>query len=534
MQNKVFLKHKIYFYQKDFRYGFIDIVSNLNQRKAGVVLSYFNLVIGFIVALVFTPILLRLLGQSEYGLYNLVASVVAYLGVLNFGFGSAYVRYYSQLKVREDYQGISKLNGMFLIIFSVLGVIALISGLILTQFTDFIYKGKLTKQELDTAKTLMYILVVNLALSFPSIVFTSHIIANEKFVFQGATQVAKAIFNPFLVLPILLLGYGSIGYALVTSILNLLIETIYAIYCWRRLQMSFSFNNLDPILMKEMTIFSSYIFINTVVDQINWNVDKLLIGRYHGTIGVAIYGVASTLNTYYQQISTAISNVFVPSVHKIVASSDSNNNELTSLFTKIGRIQFIILWFISSGLILFGKPFITKWAGENYVDSFNVALFLTLPVTIPLIQNIGIEIQRAKNKHRFRSILYILMAIVNIIISIPLTKFHGPSGAAMGTMISIIIGNGLIMNFYYHYKVGLNMKYFWKEILKFVPALFIPTVFGIITNKFIVLEKTINLLLFIIIYAIVYVLNIWFLGLNTYEKDLINVPINKLKQKIKK
>ena len=90
--------------------------------------------------------------------------------------------------------------------------------------------------------------------------------------------------------------------------------------------------------------------------------------------------------------------------------------ELTSLFTRVGRIQFILLSLICSGFIFFGRPFISMWAGKNYVEAYHIALLLMMPVTIPLTQNLGIEIQKAKNMHQFRSWLYFFMAISNLFI----------------------------------------------------------------------------------------------------------------------
>ena len=453
----------------------------INQLKAGAILSYLNMVLGFLVSIAYTPIMLRLLGQSEYGLYNLVASVVAYLGVLNFGFGSAYMRYYSKYKVIEDKEKIAKLNGMFLIIFSVIGLIAVIAGIILAFNSGFIFGDKLNSTELYKSKILMLILVVNLAISFPDIVFTSHISANEKFIFQKILQMAKIMAQPFVVLPFLLMGYGSVGMVVATTFLNITIEVLNVRYCFKKLQMEFNFHNFDFKLMKEMTIFSSYIFVNLVIDQINWNVDKFILGRFHGTVSVAVYGLAAQLNSYYMSISTTISSVFIPRIHRLVAISNDNNG-LTELFTRIGRIQFIMLSLISTGLIFFGRPFISMWAGENYNNSYPILIVLLIPVTIPLIQNLGIEIQRAKNMHKFRSWLYFFIAVANVIISIPLAKKYGGLGAAAGTSISLIIGNGLIMNWYYHSRIGLNVLFFWKEILKFLPSLIIPVILGIIIN----------------------------------------------------
>ena len=143
----------------------------INQLKTGALLTYLSMGLGFIISLVYTPIMIRLLGQSEYGLYNLAASVISYLGILNLGFGSAYIRYYTRYKKINDKEGISKLNGMFLIIFSVITVIVLISGFTLSHFTSSIFGEELTLNELNTARILLIILTINLAIKFPTIVF---------------------------------------------------------------------------------------------------------------------------------------------------------------------------------------------------------------------------------------------------------------------------------------------------------------------------------------------------------------------------
>jgi len=340
-------------------------------------------------------------------------------------------------------------------------------------------------------------------------------------------EIIKTIVNPFVVLPVLLMGYGSIGMVVVTTVLNISVEIINAVYCIKKLKMRFLFSKFDFKLMKDMTLFSSYIFINLVIDQINWNIDKFILGRFHGTISVAIYGLAAQLNTYYISIASTISGVFIPRVHKMVVSSNSND-ELTKLFTRIGRIQFIILSLISMGLVFFGRAFINIWVGSSYNDSYPIALLLIIPVTIPLIQNIGIEIQRAKNMHQFRSIVYFFIAIANLTISIPLAKFYGGVGAAIGTAISLLIGNGFVMNWYYHVKVGLDIKFFWNQIVKLIPALIIPVFMGILINIFFDLYNLFNFLIFGITYVVIFFISMWFIGMNQYEKDLICKPVKRI------
>jgi len=216
-----------------------------------------------------------------------------------------------------------------------------------------------------------------------------------------------------------------------------------------------------------------------------------------------------------------------------MVAETNDNEELTRLFTRIGRVQFILLSLICSGLIFFGHPFINMWAGTNYSEAYSIMLLLVIPVTIPLIQNIGIEIQKAKNMHQFRSWIYLFIAIANVCLSIPLTKMYGGVGAAIGTAISLLIGNGLIMNWYYHEKVGLDMKYFWGQILKFVPSLLTPVVIGILMCLFVDLYRIKTFLVCGIIYVVIFCVSMWFLGTNRYEKDLIGNPMKKVLRKLR-
>ena len=273
------------------------------------------------------------------------------------------------------------------------------------------------------------------------------------------------------------------------------------------------------------------------MDQINLNMGKLLLTRYKGTIAVAIYSVGFSLETYYQMFSTAISGIFTPKIHLIYNNPDLEENEknkrLSDLFIKIGRIQFALLALIASGLIFFGKAFIHYWAGNGYDEAYYVALLLIIPITVPLIQNVGIEIQRAKNKHQFRSVVYLIMAFINLGLSIFLCQKYGAVGSAIGTAISLVIANGVIMNIYYQKKLNIDIVSFWKNILKMSLGVVLPVACGILMLCFIVISSVWILFSLIIIYTAVYCISMWFFGLNDYEKNLFIKPLKKIfKRKI--
>src|SRR5699024_11466657 len=106
--------------------------------------------------------------------------------------------------------------------------------------------------------------------------------------------------------------------------------------------MRFLFLVFDRHLMIDMTVFSSYIFVNMIVEQINNNVDKTILGRLQGTIPVAIYSIGSNLNIYYQQLSLTIANVFTPRVHRMVAEETDEDRKSTRLNSSHVSISYAV------------------------------------------------------------------------------------------------------------------------------------------------------------------------------------------------
>lgn len=502
-----------------------------NQRKIGIILSYLSQLVQILSSLLYTPVMLSILGQNEYGLYQLVYSVVAYLSLLSLGFTSSYMRYFSRYEKRKEKERIYILNGMFMTIFIIISMICLILGIIMINNISFIFGKGLHINEHNKIKVLLFIMIINTAISFPASVFDCITSAQESFLFQKLLMLLQNLLNPFICLPLLLLGMGSVGMVIVSLMLTILKLIVNIWYCYKKLNVKFIFKKFDLSLLKEMWIFTFFIFLNQIIDQINWNVDKLLLGRFVGTTAVAIYGVGNTIRTMYNQISSAISNVFIPKINRIAVQFPDKRGDilLTQLMTKVGRIQFIILALILSGFISYGRIFIKLWVGDIYNNSFWVAIFIMIPGTVALIQNMGIEIQRAKNMHQSRSIVYTAISVLNVLMSIPLIKKYGAVGASIGTCIAIIAGNIIFMNVYYHKKIGLDMIYFWKNIISFIPALIPNIILGMIVYKLININSWIGLFYIIVIHSVIYCLSMWGLGFNNSEKQMILNILNKVR-----
>lgn len=493
----------------------------VSQRKLGTILSYLFVMVNILSSLIYTPIMLRILGQSEYGLYQLAYSIISYLSLLSLGFTSSYMRFYSRYKVKNDEAGIAQFNGMYLTIFMVIAAVTLLAGSVMIKNARMILGTGLTGSELKIAKILMAFMVFNMALSFPQSVFSSIVSAHEEFIFQRLLSIAAKVLNPFITLPLLLLGYGSIGMVLVTTILTIADFLCQFSLCRIKLKTKFCFKGFKFVLIKELGVFTFWIFLMQIVGQLNNNLNFLLLGRMVGTKDVAIFGVGYTIYQMYQYFPSILATIFTPQVNLIVSESN-DNSILSEIFIKIGRIQYLILGLILTGFIFFGKPFVYHWSGVKYLESYYVAVLLMASATIPFTQNIGIEIQTAKNKHQIRSVVYIVIAIINVLISIPLIKIWGVIGTTIGTALALIFGNCIFMNIYYSKKIGLDITGYWKNIFAITISMVIPSMFGVIYNVFVKMYSGIwELLLGIVLYTIIYCIAVWYFGMNDYEKQLL-------------
>ena len=364
----------------------------------------------------------------------------------------------------------------------------------------------------------MFVLVLSTALTFPNIIFDCYITAHEKYIFQRLILIGATVLLPILTLPLLYMGYKSTALVAVNLFISVFRTVMNVYYCIVKLEMKFQFHGMQLKVLKNVGSFSIFIFLNEIASQINWNVDKVILGAVQGASVVAVYSVGSQFNQYFINMSTAVSNVFIPRVNKMVAERQGDD-ALTALFIKIGRVQYVVLSAILGGYLLYGKFFIMKWAGEGYDAAYYVGALVMIPAIIPLIQNIGIEIQKAKNMHKFRSIVYFIIAFANLGISVPLGKYYGAIGAAFGTTLATVVGNIILMNWYYQTKIGLNIKAFFKSMIRPTIVLIIAYMEGLLVKSFFAVDSWFDFISQGAIFICVYGILLYRWGFNQEEKE---------------
>ena len=498
---------------------------NISQLKAGVILSYINLAIGSLIPMIYTPVMLCMLGQAEYGLYSLSSSIIGYLSLLNFGMGSTIIRYVTKFRVENKKRKEQEIIGLFLILYLILAGLVIIGGIILSACAPTFFSQGLSINEINKMQILILIMAVNTAISFPISVFSSVIMAHEEYIFSRCIDMLSTIAVPVSNIIMLYLGFGSIGMAASSVVLQVLMLPLSLLYCFRKLKVKPILAKPELALLKEILGFSAFIFLGTVVDMLFWATDKVILGALAGTVAVAIYNVGSTFNSIVEKISTTISGVLTPRITSMVVQN-AIKSELTELLIRIGRIQFLIIGLVVSGFITFGQSFIMLWAGEDYRASYVIALLTMVPLTIPLIQTVAKSIIIAQNKHQFRSLVYLVIAIINVISTYIIVPYMGGIGAALCSCLSYIIGQGLIMNIYYHRVTGLDMFAFWKNIMQMavIPIVQVLIYRGIVT-RFVNFYDVQAFLIGVVSYSLIYAVLMFFFVMNRYEKELILKPI---------
>lgn len=501
-----------------------------NQLRAGALLSYVNLAISSLIPFFYTPVMLRMLGDSEYGLYSLSNSVISYLSLLSFGFGGTIVRYISMYRAKNEKENVEKIFGFFLLLYCGIAIIVIASGIALSGQVEAIFHRGLTDIEIGKMRTLMLIMAFNSALSFPVSVFSSVVISYEKYIFRKLVDMLATIAAPLANLIVLYLGFASVGMAWTSTVIQFVMLPLNAFYCLKVLNVKPKFKRVSRDLVHELLGFSALVFIGQIVDMLFWATDKVILGMLASSTAVAVYNIGCTFNGMVTSLSSSVSGVLIPKVTAMV-TTDSDINEVSDLFIRVGRIQYIIVALVVSGFIVFGQQFVFLWAGENYAQSYWIALLTMLPLTVPLIQNTGLSIITAQNKHGFRAVVYLIIAIVNVISTYFLVPSMGGIGAALCSAVSYIVGQGIIMNVYYYKVTGIDIPEFWKNIgwMSVVPAILL--VLGLfITHKIPNMGWGIFFVL-VVVYSMLYVLGMYFFGMNQYEKDIIQKPILKILKK---
>ena len=505
----------------------------VSQRRAGAALSYVSLVVNAAVSFVYVPLLLGFLGTDDYGVYELIGSFIAYLSVMDAGMCVTLSRFYVQSLVRGDEGETANLLAMGAAIYGAIAVVAVLVGAGCYALLGPLFGGSFTPSELDLARRMMLLVIVNCAVVLPGNWFLAVINARERFVFARSLAIAKYLLQVATVVAVLLLGAGALGVVAAQVACNALGVAAYAVYVARRLPVRVSLVRWDWRLAGSLFAFSGFVLLNMVFDQVFWKTGQVVLGAVGGAASVAVYGVACKVVTAgFMQVSTGVTGVFLPRLAALEASGDPGR-ETDTLFRRIGRIQGLLVWGVLGGFVALGRPFVELWAGPDFALAYPVVVVLMVGLSVALVQNLGISVLQAKNRMGFRAAVYTALAVLDVLLSIPAGRAWGVMGVAWVAAVLLFLGTGPVMNVYYRRAIGLDIPAFWRSVLPtVVPA-------AMATAALMLLEALVRpvwswpaLLVGVAVYLVVYGAVAWARILNGYERGLVRSAIEGMRGKV--
>lgn len=495
----------------------------MSQIKAGIVLSYVSIFIINLAGLITTPVIIKTLGVDYYGVYLIILSFVAYIGLMDLGVTTTINRFVAKYRAEgskiEEGKFLSNiLNIIFLVIFLIV-----ILGFLLENNINYFVDSNIF--ELDYLKKIIWILIASLILNVITSFINGYVAAYEKFIFIKTLTIIKAI-SRLLLLLFVFSNEGDIFFLVILDFFIAIFITVASLIYFLKIKESkICIFSHDNSMINEIFNYSVWAFIFSLISQIQWQSGQILIGNKLDSASVAIYGVGIVLGTYYGAFSVAISSVFVSrTTYKVY--QNNNSKELTDYMIQVGHMCAIVMMLILVNFISIGKDFIRLWVGEEFKPAWIIALTIMLIYTVPLIQGIANQVLEAKKLFKFKSKVYLVCLVLGSCLGFFLIDYYNIYGMIIGIAIGWSTAIA-IMTVYCHNKLKLNMIKLFNSVFGLLMVSIFVSIFGYSLN---LIESNISWIAISIktsIISVVYLLFVYKYVLRTNEKFLISKLIGR-------
>ncbi len=498
------------------------------NRKIGTILSYTLIIFEVLSALLLTPFIIRNLGQAEYGVYKLATAVNSYLLLFDLGIGNAVVKYVSKFRVENNLEQNRKFLGVVNIFYLMIAAITLIFGGILIAVFPKVFGNGLTKEQVILGQKLLCVIMIGSSVTLGTTAYGNVIIAYEKFWVSKGGAIVQIIVRICLTICAIKFGLGSFGIVIANLIVTVLCRAYYVYYVFFRIQLRPVYKGVEFSFIKEIVIYSSLIFLQMIATQLNSSVDQVLLGALlpSSAVVIAVYGIGTQIVQYFQTIGLAFNDILMPGIVKLVEKKGTSS-DITAEMVRIGRIVLIVTSIIWGGFLIYGKEFIVLWAGKENEEAYQVALILMTSYVFITAEAIGTQVLWAMNQHKEQAYLKFIIVILNIALTVILIKWNPIIGAAIGTFVSLMIGDVCVMNFIFYRKLKINIFQYYKNLFRgILPCLIVSLFVGQIL-QYTGLDGWVGLTIKALSMAVVYGILILFFGLNKYEKKFMFSIIRK-------
>ena len=304
----------------------------MKNRNTGIILSYANMIATTVCGLFFSSFLLRRLGDTEYGLYQTMASFANYLVLLEFGTGTVMTRNITACKAKGSSK--EEIERNISTIWSITGLLSLLLLAVsvgLYFLTDLLYADTLSAGQIAHGKDILVFITIYLLASFFSQTISGVALAFEKYSFQPIISLLRLAARLVLLISLLLYTDNAIAVAIVDASLGVITAITGYVYCRRKLSVRFSFRSFSAKIFKASLPFCLAIFLQGIVNQANSNVGKFILGIKVGPEEVALFSVGLYIYSIFSSITTIPISLYQPQIVQAVSLGKTGQRTCSGL-----------------------------------------------------------------------------------------------------------------------------------------------------------------------------------------------------------
>ncbi len=435
-------------------------MSSRSQIKKGAIISYIAIILNIIAGLLYTPWMVREIGQANYGLYALATSFIS-LFVLDFGISASLTRFLAKYRAEKDMSSMSRILGATYRIYYLIAAIILIVVIVLYFNLDTIF-AELTASEIATFKKLFAIVGLFAVISFPAMTQNAMLSSHEKFVQLKVCDLLRKFLTIGLVVVALSLNWGveALVFANVAAGLTVIVIKFFIIRKDITFRAEFSSNCRS--FYKKILSFSVWITIMAFANKFMYNMAPTILGIVSGAIAISLFTPASTIGGYFYLLAEALNGLFLPLISRKIANHQEG--DINQLLIKVGKFQMFTLGLVVTGFTCVGHEFIQFWLGKAFAPSYLCTILILLPALYEYSQQIGTQMIVAKDFVKIQAIGFGVISIITLGMSCVLAVYWG----AVGVCIAISVGGFakvLFQSYIFKNKLHLDTQFFYRECL---------------------------------------------------------------------
>ena len=497
------------------------LLEGKRQVQYGAILSYTLIFLNAIYGLFLTPYIIGMLGETSYGVYKTICSFTASFMILDIGCGGAMMRYIAKYRAEKEENKIPNFIAMGIIQIAVVGFFVGVVAFFLYFSVDDIYSSGLTSSELAKAKQLYVFLAFGVIAHIVGNFFNGIISGYNRFVFSNGIKVIQLLVRIIAIIILLLFFKDPVTIVLIDLGVTSFFVLVQILYLKLVLKVNIKFSYWDSCTFGESFRYMLLLFLTSIVVEANTNFSNIIIGAKINAAAVTLYSMVLLIFGAYQQMSTAISGVMLPTVMDTLKEDDNKYTKTTILVVKTGRIQFLLLGAVLAGFVVLGRDFISLWLGSGYEDVYGLTLVLLAASLLELCINICLCVLRAKNKLVFRTIIAFVSGVLTVIVTLMFIGKWGYWAASIGIASGMLICNIVIMGIYYYKSMGINILQIYKKIFDKVWICILISAVGSFLMSLLIVEQFTKFIVSGITFVVIYAVTLWLFGLNKEEKGTI-------------